>query len=363
MAGRPKSRRNPRKHAVTHGSPRHDIDRALRSAVAEMDERMALRRRSPSHERKLEAEIQRLQGLRPMSASEEAAANGWKSNPRHVGGAMPPHTVLIENNVAKVPGYVKVTHAQVALAQRHAPGIGPMASLVTTDKGGPGRKAKRWYRWFLPESIKAQPWATASIKRRNPAGSALHAAGLEILPTAFGTVAIVTRRAFQGQGHDHPLSGSTHPSAKAARAAFRAHAAGRTRENPAKPHAKGAKVFVKGYRKGGYSVGPSSAKAYIREYPHHNPDDLRSNPMGDTWAIVSAADVLQPNPRPRKSGVKRKVGAYALFVKAHIRPYLNRGMKVTDAMKAVAGEWRAKKAAAARPNPKGRARKNSRRSR
>lgn len=98
-----------------------------------------------------------------------ARKNPLTVNPRHVGAAKPPGTVVIEDNVHKVPGYIVVTHAQVALAQRHAPGIAPLASLVTTDKGGPGRKAKRWHRWFLPESIKAQPWATASIKRRNPA--------------------------------------------------------------------------------------------------------------------------------------------------------------------------------------------------
>lgn len=98
-----------------------------------------------------------------------ARKNPLTVNPRHVGATKPPGTVVIEDNVHKVPGYIVVTHAQVALAQRHAPGIAPLASLVTTDKGGPGRKAKRWHRWFLPESIKAQPWATASIKRRNPA--------------------------------------------------------------------------------------------------------------------------------------------------------------------------------------------------
>ena len=51
----------------------------------------------------------------------------------------------------------------------------------------------------------------------------LRAAGLDILPTAFGTVAIVTRAAFAGQGHAHPLSGTTYRTERAALAAFRAY--------------------------------------------------------------------------------------------------------------------------------------------
>ena len=53
--------------------------------------------------------------------------------------------------------------------------------------------------------------------------TALRAAGLDITPTAFGTVAITTRGAFAGQGKPHPLSGTTYRSERAALAAFRAH--------------------------------------------------------------------------------------------------------------------------------------------
>jgi len=67
----------------------------------------------------------------------------------------------------------------------------------------------------------------SGAKTTNPAEveppmTALRNAGLDILPTAFGTVAIVTRAAYQGQGQAHPLSGTTYRSTRAALAAFRA---------------------------------------------------------------------------------------------------------------------------------------------
>ena len=36
----------------------------------------------------------------------------------------------------------------------------------TSDKGGPRRMAKRWYRWYLPTDIAVQPWATPAMKQR-----------------------------------------------------------------------------------------------------------------------------------------------------------------------------------------------------
>lgn len=50
----------------------------------------------------------------------------------------------------------------------------------------------------------------------------------------------------------------------------------------------------------------------------------------------------------RKRNPKRGAGPYAKFVKKHIGKYLGRGMSAPDAMRAVAGDWRAKKA---RANP------------
>ena len=62
------------------------------------------------------------------------------------------------------------------------------------------------------------------------------------------------------------------------------------------------------------------------------------------------------NPRARRNPLtvnpSRKAGAYALFVKGHIRKHLNAGLSAPAAMKAVAAEWRAQKAGAMRANPR-----------
>lgn len=78
----------------------------------------------------------------------------------------------------------------------------------------------------------------------------------------------------------------------------------------------------------------------------------RKNPMGDTWAIMSAADVLHPNPRPGRKVAGKRPGAYALFVKKHIRKHLNAGLSAPEAMSAVAAEWRKAKAGGMRANPR-----------
>lgn len=71
------------------------------------------------------------------------------------------------------------------------------------------------------------------------------------------------------------------------------------------------------------------------------------------WAEGATA---KSNPRARRNPLavnpSRKAGAYALFVKSHIRKHLNAGLSAPEAMRAVAAEWRAKKAGAMRANPR-----------
>lgn len=226
----------------------------------------------------------------------EVRSNPLTVNPRHVGATKPPGTVVIEDNVHKVPGYIVVTHAQVALAQRHAPGIAPLASLVTTDKGGPGRKAKRWHRWFLPESIKAQPWATASIKRRNP--DPYHTSKM------FGSSSVrsgLSPRYFEAwvktqDGKVKYLAGSWNTSAQASNAA---------------------------------------KKEYLSMSGHPNP---RKNPMGDTWAIMSAADVMRANPRKTKAPAIPKWVHVKTFTRAGMAPRIYNATDVDDAVRIVKKE-------------------------
>ena len=70
----------------------------------------------------------------------------------------------IEANANRVPGYTRVSFAQARKARQA--GIPVVASLDTTDRGGPKTKAKRWYRWFIPTESATGAWATPSVRGR-----------------------------------------------------------------------------------------------------------------------------------------------------------------------------------------------------
>lgn len=74
--------------------------------------------------------------------------------PRFV-GCTRSFTTQIDDNANRVPGFVKVTLAQVdkiaaLLESERISNDGVfLASLDTTDRGSRGMKAKRWNRWFV----------------------------------------------------------------------------------------------------------------------------------------------------------------------------------------------------------------------
>ena len=63
--------------------------------------------------------------------------------PRMIGKTLP--EVRQENdNLCAIPGYTRIQFAQAAKLRTED----LLCSLDTTDKGGPNRRAKRWFRWF-----------------------------------------------------------------------------------------------------------------------------------------------------------------------------------------------------------------------
>ena len=79
--------------------------------------------------------------------------------PKFVGNDPPPGTIPFDG-----PSFY-ATWSQVQVARRHGE-LRLVPELVTTDKGGPGRLAKRWWAWRLPMSVGREPWATPAMKRR-----------------------------------------------------------------------------------------------------------------------------------------------------------------------------------------------------
>lgn len=63
--------------------------------------------------------------------------------PKLIGRTIP-GSIRISDNAKAGPGVVRIRYAQAKLL----PCERVMCSLDTTDRGGPGRVAKRWFRWF-----------------------------------------------------------------------------------------------------------------------------------------------------------------------------------------------------------------------
>ncbi len=60
---------------------------------------------------------------------------------------------------------VDLTYPQARILHRH--GVAIRAALNTSDRGGPGRLAKRWYRWYADAAaILACPGSTPAMRRR-----------------------------------------------------------------------------------------------------------------------------------------------------------------------------------------------------
>lgn len=83
-------------------------------------------------------------------------------------GRPPPDgaTLLDNNNTRSLPGYVRVSWRQMDYALRtlSLPAREVRASLDTSDQGGPGSLAKRWYRWFIPAEVARK--GTPAMQRR-----------------------------------------------------------------------------------------------------------------------------------------------------------------------------------------------------
>jgi hypothetical protein len=73
-------------------------------------------------------------------------------NPKLVGRAASSlGASVVEQNLSRIPGHVRVTYAQAAMLRQVHPETAVLASLDTTDKGSRGSYAKRWYAWFVPK--------------------------------------------------------------------------------------------------------------------------------------------------------------------------------------------------------------------
>jgi len=70
----------------------------------------------------------------------------------------------VEVEKQDVAGMVCVTYSQAALLAR----VYPVSKVLnTSDRGGRGRKAKRWYNWYVrPEAIEKSSCATDAMRRR-----------------------------------------------------------------------------------------------------------------------------------------------------------------------------------------------------
>lgn len=71
--------------------------------------------------------------------------------------------VQIENNAKANANRIRITYSQAAkLAPTQV-----ICSLDTTDRGGKGSYAKRWYRWFAsPSAIAMSPNSTRNMRAR-----------------------------------------------------------------------------------------------------------------------------------------------------------------------------------------------------
>lgn len=77
---------------------------------------------------------------------------------RFIGHSPRPGTAVVTELPA---GAVKLSYAQ----QRLMPPSAVMAVLNTSDRGGPGRRPKRWYNWFsTPGAIASCHAATTRMK-------------------------------------------------------------------------------------------------------------------------------------------------------------------------------------------------------
>lgn len=80
--------------------------------------------------------------------------------PNMIGHSPRPATTIA---LSRPAGAIRLSYSQ----QIRLPADRVVAVLDTSDKGGRGRKAKRWYRWFaMPADIRAAERATPQMLAR-----------------------------------------------------------------------------------------------------------------------------------------------------------------------------------------------------
>lgn len=95
--------------------------------------------------------------------------------PRFVGREAPQGAIPIKAH--SPPGWVRLSYAQMRLL----PPQEVRYYLDRSDRGGPRRKAKRWYRWFATiEFVLTFSGSTESMKRRARVAGGPNGARLEI---------------------------------------------------------------------------------------------------------------------------------------------------------------------------------------
>lgn len=318
-----------------------------------------------------------------------------KKNPTFIGTAQPSelNAERIDDGVYRVPSFTRVRVAQAQLVRAHAPGAQILASLDTRDKGSRGRKAKRWYNWFVPSALATQSWATPGLRKRawtteaarkNPSGVANYAAYLR-LKARMGYKSyqsdvdyVATARRYARKNplgdtwaitHANPAKRlkkrknvpSSGPSwSPAAAAAAAAGPKGNPGQNPSKAqrryhaHVKAGHYDAAGKLIKRIRAGKKGALKQGKKL-HKNP--LLANPAyrvtfdspSDTAGVRSALKAAGFDGIKVKGGKKRAPGPYALFVKAKMPGLMARGLSAGNAMKQVAVLWREKKGGRANP--------------
>ena len=83
--------------------------------------------------------------------------------PKMIGNSIYGATHIAQHNARPSDDLVRLSYSQAVLL----PASDISCSLDTTDRGGPGRVGKRWFRWFAaPRTILAHPRSTQIMRAR-----------------------------------------------------------------------------------------------------------------------------------------------------------------------------------------------------
>jgi hypothetical protein len=98
-----------------------------------------------------------------VSRERRGAAEEDEVMPKMIGNSIEGAARIQDNAPAAGHERVRLSYSQAILL----PAGDVVCSLDTTDKGSPGRKAKRWYRWYASAAaILASPRSTKIMRER-----------------------------------------------------------------------------------------------------------------------------------------------------------------------------------------------------